>query len=116
MARVLVTRRYTVILLLLHRIMHIIIIYNIMGRPRLDYLATVAAAHATTHRNDFVIHQWLNGSLQYRNRNSVRREEEKSYIYISPDENQTSSGWSAIYPIPSRTYITISILKTFYVI
>jgi len=58
-----------------------------MGRPWLDYLATAAAAaaHATTHRNDFVIHQWLNGSLQYRNRNSVRREEEKSYlcIYIS---------------------------------
>lgn len=115
MARVLVTRRYTIILLLLCRIMHIIIIYNIMGRPRLDYLATTAAAHATTHRNDFVTHQWLNGSLQYRNRNNVRREEEKSW-YISPDENQTSSGWSAIYPIPSHTYITISLLKTFYII
>lgn len=86
-----------------------------MGRPRLDYLATTAAAHATTHRNDFVTHQWLNGSLQYRNRNNVRREEEKSW-YISPDENQTSSGWSAIYPIPSHTYITISLLKTFYII
>jgi hypothetical protein len=59
-----------------------------MGRPWLDYLATAAAAHATIHRNDFVIRPWLNGSLQYRNRNSVRREEEKSYVYLTyTDEN-----------------------------
>jgi len=54
-----------------------------MGRPRLGYPSTAAAAagaHATTHLNDFVIRPWLNGSLHYRNRNGVRREEDKLYI------------------------------------
>jgi len=77
-----------------------------MGRPRLGYpsAAAAAGAHATTHLNDFVIRPWLNGSLHYRNRNGVRREEDKSYI--GPDENQTSSGWSVMYIyVPDRAVL-----------